>query len=150
MEVSMASALQKIAMNHFLTILSDTPVTEAVKRMKLGGDDAIAVNENGRLVGIFREHDLLEKVVGLGLNPAEVTVKQVMLAMPTTVPESISIDEALRTLRDERTTHLVLLDPLDQVVGIISEKEILEIEVDKLLSDNKDLTCYIMADAPGG
>ena len=146
----MASAIQKVAMNHYLTIVPDASVQEAVERMKLAADDAIVVNQMGHIVGIFTEHDLFEKVVSQKRDPKQTTVGEVMSAMPLTAPDTIDEGQALRLIHEAHRTHLVLLNKLNQVVGVISANDILEENLTKLQTENKDLANYLMADAPGG
>src|ERR1043165_6685700 len=49
----------------FVCIQPDTPLAEAIEKMKEDeGGCAIVCNEEGHVVGIFTERDLLNKVIG--------------------------------------------------------------------------------------
>ena len=146
----MATAIQKRATNHHLSIHSGSTVQEAIERMKSTGEEAIIVFEIGRVFGLLTEHDIFEKVFAKGLDPASTSIRSISTATPVIAPESIAVEEALYTLHEEKCNHLVLVDGEENVVGIVSLNDLLEVEVEKLNSDKKDLTMYIMADSLGG
>jgi len=118
--------------------------------MEETGEDALIVYELGRVFGIFTEHDVLQKVLARGLDPRTTTLRSVIEDVPATAPDSIPIEDAIDSLKEEKRGHLVLVDNREKVVGLISIRELLEMEVQKLHLRNKDLTCYLMSDGYGG
>ena len=73
---------------------SDCIVVEAARKMCDSKVGALMVLENGELVGIFTERDLMSRVVAARLDPETVIVLAAMTTSITTVPLETPILEA--------------------------------------------------------
>jgi len=60
-------------------------VFEVAQAMVARGIGAVPVLENGLLIGVFSERDLMKRVVVEGLNPRNVRISAVMTRDPLTV-----------------------------------------------------------------
>ncbi|MBC8258923.1 MAG: CBS domain-containing protein [SAR324 cluster bacterium] len=103
---------------------SDSKVVAAARTMRDNKVGAVMVLDNGVLVGIFTERDLMSRVVADGLDPENVMVSEVMTSSIATVPLETPIREAANLMSQNRIRHLPVLQD-GQLVGVISAGDIL-------------------------
>ncbi|RCJ15305.1 histidine kinase [Nostoc sp. ATCC 43529] len=89
--------------------------------------DCVLVMEAGQLLGIFTQKDVV-KLIASGIDLSTATMAQVMTQPVVTLRESDSQDifMALSLLRHHQIHHLPVLDDGGQLVGIISEANLLQ------------------------
>jgi CBS domain-containing protein len=93
--------------------------------MKTYGRGAVLVEEDGALVGIFTERDLLNRVDHADALWSHVVVRDVMTPHPMVIHPDESLSEALRRLTQGHRRHLPVVDPRGHVIGLISIRDIL-------------------------
>ncbi len=107
------------------SVKPDNTVMDAVLIMdKLGIGALPVVDENGRLIGIFTERDLLRRVVARRRNPEKTLIRDVMTPNPVTVKPDESVAEALRIMSSLKVRHLPVVNDAGILVGIVSIKDI--------------------------
>ncbi|MCE4609547.1 MAG: CBS domain-containing protein [Desulfurococcales archaeon] len=107
------------------SVKPDNTVMDAVLIMdKLGIGALPVVDENGRLVGIFTERDLLRRVVARRRDPEKTLIRDVMTPNPVTVKPDESVAEALRIMSSLKVRHLPVVNDAGVLVGIVSIKDI--------------------------
>jgi len=107
------------------SVKPDNTVMDAVLIMdKLGIGALPVVDENGRLVGIFTERDLLRRVVARRRDPEKTLIRDVMTPNPVTVKPDESVTEALRIMSSLKVRHLPVVNDAGVLVGIVSIKDI--------------------------
>ena len=92
--------------NEFLAVAPDTPASDVVDQMKQARLGCALVLDDGKLVGIFTERDLLSKLTGRAAPPATTPVKQLMSANPEVLLESDSVAAALNKMSMGRYRHI--------------------------------------------
>ena len=90
----------------FLSVAPDTPTTEVVRKMKEAGLGCALVLENGKLVGIFTERDLLDKLTGKDARPDDTAVRDLMSVNPDFLSERDSVAIAVNKMSMGRYRHL--------------------------------------------
>ncbi|MGH7964994.1 MAG: CBS domain-containing protein [Candidatus Binatia bacterium] len=105
-------------------VTRETSVAEAIRLMQEHHVGCVLVQEAGRLVGIFTERDVLNKVAGSARDPAQTTVETVMTADPEALPEDAPISFALNLMSDGGFRHLPLVDEAERPIGILSVKHV--------------------------
>ena len=117
------------------TVAVDAPMWKVVDEMKLHDRGAVLIEEDGHLVGIFTERDLVSRVDHSDVLWSHVIVKDVMTPHPTVVRPEDSLAEALRLLVQGRRRHLPVVDPKGKVTGLVSIRDILSYIASKFPED---------------
>ena len=115
------------------------PVWKVVATMKAKGRGAVLVEENGKLVGIFTERDLVTRIDHFDPLGSHVIVKDVMTPHPTVAHAPDSLAEALRLLVQGKRRHLPIVDELGKTVGLLSVRDILTYVASKFPEDMVNL-----------
>lgn len=116
-------------------MVSATPreyVAEACRRMSEHRIGALLVVDDGRLVGIFSERDVVKRVVAVGLDPATTPVGKVCSSDVATVSEEADPATCARLIRDRGFRHLPVVDAEGRPVGILSARDFLQHIADEL------------------
>jgi CBS domain-containing protein len=133
-----------------ITVAPGATVQTAVHEMRERNVGAAAVVEDGRLVGILTERDVLRRVVGENRDPASARVAEVMTSPAISIELHTSIADAADIMRRNHIRHLPVLDADSRVMGILALRYVLYDMLDDLERNAGDLLGYIMADGLGG
>ena len=90
----------------FLGVSPDTSALEVIRKMKEAGFGCALVMDEGKLVGIFTERDLLNKLTGKSASSLGTAVKDLMSADPETLDETDSVATALNKMSMGRYRHI--------------------------------------------
>lgn len=142
--------LNRIARRPVVTTHLRATVREVCQSLRDQGVGALAVVDEGNLVGIISERDVVTRVVAPGADPQMTFVSEVMTSPVRTVTEDISSLEALELMHDGRFRHLPVLDRGGRLVGMLSVRDLLRGRIEELDMKNADLMAFISADGPGG
>ena len=123
---------------HATVDVSD-PVWKVVAAMKAKGRGAVLVEDNGALVGIFTERDLVSRVDHSDVLWSHVLVRDVMTPHPTVIRPADSVHEALRRLVQGKRRHLPVVDDKGAVLGLLSIRDILAYVASKFPEDMMNL-----------
>jgi CBS domain-containing protein len=120
----MKSATQ-IMTRHVMDIAPDTPVAEAIDRMKKDNVSSLLIKTEGGMAtwGFMTETDIIEKVVAKGLSPADVRVVDIMSRPVITVDPTYSLQECAATMARAGIRRVLVYDG-HNIVGIVSTSDI--------------------------
>ena len=90
----------------FLSVAPETSALEVVTKMKSAGLGCALVLEDGELVGIFTERDLLNKLTGAGAVPQQTAVRELMSGHPEVLSDRDSIAIAVNKMSMGRYRHI--------------------------------------------
>ncbi len=88
---------------------------------------ALVVAEGEKVIGIFTERDILNRIVAAQRPPAETKVRDVMTAPVACCSRDTPLSECRSVMKKKRIRHLPVVDG-GSLVGIISIGDILEDE----------------------
>jgi CBS domain-containing protein len=142
--------LLKIAHQPPATVPSAATVLEAVQVMAEEGVGAVAVVDNGALVGIFTERDVMLRVVLRGRDAGQIRVAEVMTTPVETTSADAASDEVLTFMLERHIRHLPIVDATGKVLGMLSIRNLLENMVEDLRNELNALDQYLLNDGPGG
>ena len=118
-------------------------VYDAVQKMHEHNIGALLVTEDGQLVGIFTERDVLFRVVHTGLDPKSTDVSEVMTQNPLSVDPRTTVEQAMQLVTQKRIRHLPVVEN-GQLAGVISSGDLTrvvtsnqEIQIDSLIRSVK-------------
>lgn len=107
------------------TVDANAPLAAVVDQMKARGRGCVLIEEDGALVGIFTERDLVGRVDHSDRSWINVPVRDVMTAMPMVGRSGDSLGEALRRMVEGKRRHLPIVDDHGKVKGLVSVRDIL-------------------------
>lgn len=123
---------------------SGDSVLDAVKLMADKNIGAVPVlSEDGKLLGIFSERDLLKRVVAKGLDPKEVKVDDVMTHEIMLALEDESYEECLAKMKKAGIRHLPIVDRNNNLLGVLSIRDLMDISLDEKTERIEMLHAYI-------
>jgi CBS domain-containing protein len=101
-------------------------IAEVARQMRLEDSDSVAVLNDGRLVGIITERDLVRAIAD-GVDPKQATAGVVMTPNPATVAadEDVSV-VALKMMR-LGIRHLPVVDLTGKPVGLLSARNLVAV-----------------------
>jgi CBS domain-containing protein len=94
----------------------------AAERMWRNQTGSLVITDDGRLVGIITERDLL-RAVALGADPATATIDDAMTTEVFTVPPDMPLREAAREMAARWIRHLPVVDG-GRLLGMVSMRDI--------------------------
>jgi len=101
------------------SIAAGASITDAVELMRRQKSGCLLVTEEGRLVGLFTERDLLTRVLGKG-RPLASPIRGAMTPAPVTVGPKDPVRTAIRRMQQGGYRHLPVVDEEGHPVGILS------------------------------
>jgi CBS domain-containing protein len=125
-------------------------VHEACEAMLAARVGALVVVDEGRLVGILSERDVVGRVVVPRRDPVKTLVSEVMTRDVCTGTAGMTLDQAMDLMHTKHFRHLPLVDAAGRVVGVLSQRHLLRKQVEELDQSSQSLVNYIAADGPGG
>ncbi len=146
----MIEPLLRVASTPAKTVSMTASVDDAVRLMVETRVGAVAVVDEGNLVGIFTERDVMTKVVHGSLDAARTPVAEVMVRDPVSVGCNTPRSEALELMITNHFRHLPILGADGGLAGMLSIRHLLRHQVERLTGDVDSLEQYLAADGPGG
>ncbi|HMK82569.1 MAG TPA: CBS domain-containing protein [Candidatus Bathyarchaeia archaeon] len=112
-------------MRTIVSVDSKSKVKEAARLMVEKGIGSLIANRDGLPFGIITERDLMEKIVAEGVDPAKITVGEVMTAPLTTIDATASIVDAARRMMEKQVKRLIVTDR-EKIIGIVSQTDLVQ------------------------
>lgn len=125
-----------------------TTVAEAARRMAQHNIGSMLVIEHGRrLVGIFTERDLLQRVVVKNKDPETTKIGNVMTRDVIVVASDTPRDEVRQMMEKHHIRHIPVSDG-HQILGVISLRDVLRFENAEKEFEIEQLREYILHPGP--
>ena len=125
------------------SVRENVTVLEAAEYMakrKVGG--VCVLDEDGRLIGLLTERDLLNGIILSRLDPANVPVSGAMSKVQAVIETTDTPEEALERMEMIGRRHLPVVEG-ERWVGMLSMRDILRVEVNEQGDELKLLHEYI-------
>jgi CBS domain-containing protein len=132
---------KKSATNY--TVASTDTVLQALKVMTEAHIGAVLVADSGKIVGIYTERDYLYKGEVEGRSAKDTKVKDVMISKMFTVTKDTSVEQCMALMRQHNFRHLPVVEN-DQLVGLVSMRDVLFAALENKESEIRGLENYIM------
>lgn len=121
----MEDDLSRLDHDATISVAPDTEAVEVARLMKAANTGCALVLDDGKLVGIFTEHDVLKRMAGTDKNLAGLAVKELMSANPESLHEKDSVAEALNKMSLGRYRHIPF-QKSDGTYSVASIKSVLK------------------------
>jgi CBS domain-containing protein len=105
------------------TVASDSTLGEVATLMKQEDCGSIPVVEDGRLIGIVTDRDIVIRAVAAGRDPKTVHVREVMSADPVTIGPDQDVKQAEKLMADRQIRRLPVVEK-GALVGILVTAQI--------------------------
>lgn len=109
-------------------------VTEAIRAMQREQRGCVLITQDGtpktRLIGIFSERDVLNRIVDRGRNPATLALVEVMTSDPESLPEEASVAWVLNKMAIGGFRHVPVVDSEGRPVFLVSVRDVVKFLVE--------------------
>jgi len=105
---------------HVVTIGKDATVLDGALLMNEHKIGALVVLDDGQVVGMFTERDILQRVVAAQRDPARTPIEEVMTTEVVCCAPETTIEEARGAMKNRRIRHMPLVDSEQRLQGLIS------------------------------
>lgn len=102
------------------SVLALATVAEAVREMSSRNVGSVVVKQNGQLIGLLTERDVITRVVAAGRVPENTAVSDVMTRHPVTVSPRATVEQVMNLFTEKRCRQIPIVDEEDNLVGLIS------------------------------
>ena len=102
-------------------------VRDVARRMTQENIGAVAVLDDGKLVGVFSERDVMSRVVVPGLDPNSTAISKVMTRDIVVGSPTEDVEKALQKMSLVGCRHLPVVQD-GNLVGMISLRDLLEVD----------------------
>lgn len=109
------------------SIAEDATVLTAAERMNEEHIGALVVTRGDKVVGIFTERDVLNRIVARRRDPATTLVREVMTTPVACCAPETTRAECRLVMKSRRIRHLPVVED-DRLIGIVSIGDILQDE----------------------
>ncbi|MBX2992536.1 MAG: CBS domain-containing protein [Bacteroidetes bacterium] len=131
-----------------LTIDKDASVQMAAEYMAKNNIGALPVVDAERLVGVFSERDVINRVVVRNLVPAQTRVADVMTTNIVVAESDETYEDCLKKMKQASCRHLPVVEG-EALVGFISLRDLLQVDIHEK-DDKIEFLNHYMFHVPAG
>ncbi len=102
-------------------------VAKMMKKHEIGSVIIVEDEKSKKAKGIITERDVMHKVISKKKDPYNITVEEVMSKPLRVIRDETTIEEAAQAMRDNRIKRLPVVNDENELVGLISEGDIMKI-----------------------
>ncbi len=124
------------------TIQSGSSIKDAVNYMASKGVGLVPVMKNEMLVGVFSERDLVKRVIAKDKDLILTPVDDVMSTNLVIAKIDESNESVLAKMKEAKTRHILIIDN-EKLVGVLSLRDLLEIDLNQCKTTVEVLNNYI-------
>jgi CBS domain-containing protein len=136
-------AIRHVIRPHRLVTAPPTAsVLEVARTMTDARVGAIPIVEDGRVVGVFSERDLMTRVLVAGLDAKRTRVREVMTHDVLTAAPEDTRSECLERMRAARCRHLPVLEE-GRLIAVLSMRDLLRDEIEEQNEEIQGLRAYL-------
>jgi CBS domain-containing protein len=120
--------------------VSVTGLLEDLARYNVGA--LVVVDENGALVGIVSERDVVRRLNERGAELLTAPVEEIMTTQVFTCGPGEGVDNLAAVMTERRIRHMPVVED-GRLVGLVSIGDVVKSRIEQLESDREQLESYI-------
>lgn len=124
------------------TVQSGSSVKDVVNYMASKGVGLVPVMKNEKLIGVFSERDLVKRVIAKDKYLILTLVDEVMSTSLVIAKIDESNESVLAKMKEAKTRHILIIDN-EKLVGVLSLRDLLEIDLNQCKTTVEVLNNYI-------
>lgn len=117
-------------------------VYDVVKFMAEKSVGIVPVLDEDKLVGVFSERDLVKRIIAVDKDIKTTPVKEVMSTNLVIAKINETSAEALAKMKEAKTRHILIIDG-EKLVGVLSMRDLLEVDLNQCKTTVEVLNNYI-------
>jgi CBS domain-containing protein len=125
-----------------VTLGSDASVMQAVDLLAEKRIGALVVVDDGEVVGVMSERDVIYCLRSDGAQILDWPVSRVMTAPAVTITREVSVLAALSQMTKRRMRHLPVVED-EQLIGIVSIGDLVKHRMDRIQEEAEAMRAYI-------
>ena len=125
-----------------IVVARSASITDAARLMSAHHIGALPVLDDGRLVGIFTERDVLTRIVAAGRNPDTTLVGDAMSTELVVTDLDESYEVCLARMQQAHVRHLLALQD-GRLAGIVSLRDVMAADVNEKAEELTLLNAYV-------
>lgn len=126
------------------TIAADTTLFDAVRRLGEKRIGALPVVEDGRIVGMISERDVIYSLREHGRDALDGPVAKIMSSPAITVDSQTDVLTALALITERRIRHLPVVDG-GEIRGIVSIGDLVKFRMERIEAEAEAMRVYIQS-----
>jgi signal-transduction protein with cAMP-binding, CBS, and nucleotidyltransferase domain len=128
-----AGEIVKLKGAKIVSVHKDTTVFDTIRTMTDNKIGAITIEEDGGIIGIWTERDLLRNIVQDGFDLKQTRIGDCLISTMQTVPHSISFFDLEAKFLGLYTRHLFVTRN-DKIIGIVSAGDVIRTSLNSYVS----------------
>jgi CBS domain-containing protein len=124
------------------TIIKGTTIRDTVYYMAEKKVGLVPVMEEGKLVGVFSERDLVKRVIAQNKSLDETKVEDVMSTNLVIADVSEASESVLAKMKEANTRHILIIEN-EKLVGVLAMRDLLELDLSAAKRTVEVLNNYI-------
>ncbi|MDI6785992.1 MAG: CBS domain-containing protein [bacterium] len=138
-------SISEILVPNTISVSPETLTSEAVSIMKTNKISCLLVIQNKKPVGIFTERDIV-RLLYYGVHAEKRKIAELMTKPVFTVDGHINIYQAHDLMEKNRLRHLVAVEPDGQIIGVVTQTNIIENLETEYFFQTKDVSKIMTKD----
>ena len=126
----------------FIAVAPDARVSEVVAILAEKHIGAVLVTDNGRLVGILSERDVVRSLAGQGAGTLDMVASALMTSNPSTATPDITVEQAMGLMTEGRFRHLPIVED-GQLTGLVSIGDVVKAMIEQSQQEVETLRTYV-------
>ncbi len=117
-----------LADRELYTVNKGTTIRNAVMYMAEMKVGLVPIMEDGKLVGVFSERDLVKRVIAQNKSLDETKVEDVMSTKLVIADISEANESVLAKMKEANTRHILIIEN-EKLIGVLAMRDLLELDL---------------------
>ena len=131
-----------LANRELFTVKKGTTIKDVVYYLAEKQVGLVPVMENGKLVGVFSERDLVRRVIAQNKSLVETKVEDVMSTKLVLADIGEANESVLAKMKEANTRHILIIEN-EKLVGVLAMRDLLELDLSAAKRTVEVLNNYI-------